>query len=58
MSAGEFAEGEGDGPTDKCGEDEAEDDGGSGKLDRGSRAEEQAGADGSTDRDHGHLAGS
>ena len=57
MSAGEFAEGQGDGPTDEGGEDEAEDDGGSGEFDGGGGAEEKSGADGTADGDHGHLSG-
>src|ERR1039458_1345441 len=57
MSAGEFAEGEGDGPTDEGGEDEAEDDGGSGEFNGGGGAEEESGADGTADGDHGHLSG-
>jgi len=56
MSAGEFAEGEGDRPTNEGGEDEAEDDCGSGEFDGGGSAEQESGADGTTDGDHGHLS--
>ncbi len=57
MSAGEFAEGERDGPADESGEDEAEDDGGAGEFDSCGSAEEESGADGAADGDHGHLSG-
>ena len=57
MSAGEFAEGQGDGPADEGGEDKAEDDGGPGELNGGGGAEEESGADGAADGDHGHLSG-
>jgi hypothetical protein len=56
MSAGEFAEGEGDGPADEGGEDEAQDDGGPGEFDGGGGAEEKSGADGTADGDHRHLS--
>ncbi len=57
MRAREFAEGERDGPTDEGGEYETEDDGGAGELDGGGCAEQESGADGAADGDHGHLSG-
>ena len=57
MSAGEFAEGHGDGPRNEGGGDEAEDGGGAGDFHGGAGAEEEAGADGASDGDHGHLSG-
>ncbi len=57
MGAGEFSQGERDGPTDEGGQDEGEDDRGSSQRDSGCGAEEQSGADGAADGDHGHLSG-
>ena len=55
MGAGEFAEGHGDGPVDEGGGDEAENGGWTGDFHGSTRAEEEAGADGASDRNHRHL---
>ena len=57
MSAGEFAEGHGDGPVDEGGDEKTEDGGGAGDLHGRAGAEKKAGADGASDGDHGHLSG-
>ena len=41
----------------KAASEEAEDGGGAGDFHGGAGAEEQAGADGASDGDHGHLSG-
>ena len=57
MSAGKFAEGQGDSPADEGGENEGEDDGRAGEFDSRGGSEQEAGADRAPDRDHGHLCG-
>src|SRR5271154_2668305 len=57
MSAGQLAEGHGDGPADEGGGEKAENGGGSGDFESRAGAEQEAGADRSTDRDHSHLSG-
>ncbi len=57
MSAGQFAEGHGDGPVDEGGGQKAEDSGGAGDLHSRARSKEQAGSDGASNGDHRHLPG-
>ena len=57
MRASQFAQCHGDGPVDEGGGEKAEDGCGSGDFYGGAGTEQQAGADGASDADHGHLSG-
>ena len=57
MHAGEFAQCQGDGQTNKCSQNEAEDDSGPCDFESRRRSQQQSGPNGPADSDHGHLAG-
>src|SRR5678815_5329341 len=57
MQAGEFAQCQGHSQTDKCSQNEAEDDSGPGDFESCRRSQQQSGPDGPAHSDHGHLAG-
>jgi hypothetical protein len=56
MHAREFAQGQGYGQSDKCRQDETEDDSWSRNFESGGRSQQQSSPDGPAHGDHGHLA--